>query len=152
LNQKQRWWAYHLANPGVFKLFERFSFEAIEAGQERLSHWLITNRIRWEHDVVERKTEAFKISNDFIAYYARLFMWKHMEHQGIFDIRQLQDEEDHIYERLSGKNGRGHCRKDGRGTDATEGRDGEARQDSAVSIPRHGDTELPGQERIGNQA
>jgi len=152
LNVKQKWWAYHLANPDVFKLFERFSFEAIEAGQERLSHWLIMNRVRWEHDVVERTSEPFKISNDYFAYYARLFMWKHMEHQGIFSIKQLADEGDEIYEQLSGKNGRSHCREDGRRLDATQGRDGEARQDSAVSIPRHGDTELPGQERIGSQA
>jgi hypothetical protein len=51
-----------------------------------LSAWLIVNRIRWE-TTVETSSGDFKISNNFIAYYARLFM---DEHPGV--SRVLSDE------------------------------------------------------------
>jgi|DEB19_MinimDraft_3_1074340.scaffolds.fasta_scaffold04892_3 hypothetical protein len=88
---KQRWWAWHKANPHVYQLFERFTWEAIKLGHKHLSAWLIVNRIRWETSIVT-KGDDFKISNDFIAYYARLFMHYHPEHKGFFRIKRLKYE------------------------------------------------------------
>ncbi|OUV92777.1 MAG: hypothetical protein CBD09_00040 [Puniceicoccaceae bacterium TMED149] len=86
---KRRWWRWHKANPQVYELFEKFSKEAIAKGHNNLSAWLIVNRIRWE-TMVETSGEDFKISNDFIAYYARLFMAYNPEHKGFFRIKQLK--------------------------------------------------------------
>ncbi len=86
---KQKWWKWHLENPQVYSLFERFTFEAIERGHTRLSAWLIINRIRWETAVVTRGGD-FKISNDFIAYYSRLFMHNHPKYQGFFRTKPLK--------------------------------------------------------------
>lgn len=86
-----KWLLYHHNNPHVFDAFERFAFEAIRAGRKRLSAWLIVNRIRWETNV-ETTGEDFKISNDYIAYYARLFMKIHPEHEGFFVTKKLKGE------------------------------------------------------------
>lgn len=91
--QKLRWWRWHKENPHVYELFERFAFQAIAKGHKRLSAWLIVNRIRWE-TTVETKGEDFKISNDFIAYYARLFHALHPEHAGFFRTKALKHERD----------------------------------------------------------
>ena len=86
---KEKWWAWHKENPHVYELFERFTMDAIRRGHRRLSAWLIVNRIRWE-TMVETTGEDFKISNDFIAYYARLFMALHPEYDGFFKTKQLR--------------------------------------------------------------
>jgi len=88
---KQRWWSWHKENPHVWTLFERFTLEAIDAGKQHSSAWLIVNRIRWENEIVTRGGE-FKISNDFIAYYARLFHHYHPQHNGFFRTKTLKDE------------------------------------------------------------
>jgi hypothetical protein len=87
--RKARWWAWHQKNPHIYELFKRFTFEAIEAGQEQSGAWLIVGRIRWETAVVTRG-EDFKISNDFIAYYARHFMAEFPEHRGFFKIKRMK--------------------------------------------------------------
>lgn len=89
---KQRWWDFHKANPKVNELFEAYSFEVIRAGHNKCSHWLIINRIRWQHmiDTSRPNNEQFKISNDYIAFYARLFMANHPEHNGFFNLKEMK--------------------------------------------------------------
>jgi hypothetical protein len=87
--ERQRWLEWHAANPHVYDLFKRFTFEAIDRGHRKLSAWLIVNRIRWE-TTVETMGGDFKISNNFIAYYARLFMDEHPEYRGFFRTKPLK--------------------------------------------------------------
>jgi hypothetical protein len=47
------------------------------------------NRIRWE-TTVETLGGDFKISNNFIAYYSRLFMDEHPEYRGFFRTKTLK--------------------------------------------------------------
>jgi len=88
---RQRWLEWHQANPHVYELFKAFTFQAIDRGHKRLSAWLVVNRIRWE-TTVETNGEDFKISNNFIAYYARLFMEGYPEYRGFFRTKPLKDE------------------------------------------------------------
>lgn len=90
------WWEWHLANPLVWKYFETFAQEAVDRDRDKLSHWLIVNRIRWE--VFLRTTpvgplagrgEDFKISNDYIAFYARLWKATHPEHATLFTTKAM---------------------------------------------------------------
>lgn len=90
---KRKWWAWHKANPHVYELFERFTFEAIRHGHKNLSAWLIVNRIRWETSVVTQGDD-FKVSNDFIAYYARYFMHLHPAYRGFFRTKPLKHEKE----------------------------------------------------------
>lgn len=89
---KLKWWGWHKANPHVYDMFERFALDAIQQGHTHLSAWLIVNRIRWEV-AMETSGDDFKISNDFIAYYARLFHANHKKHEGFFRTKKLKEEQ-----------------------------------------------------------
>lgn len=88
---KCRWWAWHKKNPQVWVLFQKFTFEAIRSGRTNYSHWAVVSRIRWETDIIT-KGNAFKISNDFIGYYARYFIHSYPEHKDFFVIKPLKHE------------------------------------------------------------
>jgi len=85
---KQKWWAWHKENPHVYLLFDKFTRQAISRGHKNLSGWLIVNRIRWETSIVTTG-EDFKISNDHIAFYARLWKAKHPEHKDLFTTKRM---------------------------------------------------------------
>ena len=91
---KEKWWAWHRENPDVWRLFEAFTNEAVARGRTRISAWLIVNRIRWETEVVTNGVD-FKISNNFIAYYARLYLAVHPESAGLFVIKKMKEETRH---------------------------------------------------------
>ena len=66
---KLQWWAFHNANPHVYELFEKFTFDVIRRGYSNYSANAIFERIRW-HTEIETDGE-FKLSNNHRAYYAR---------------------------------------------------------------------------------
>jgi hypothetical protein len=86
--KKEAWWAWHKENPQVWKYFERFAFEAIAHNRKKISHWLIINRIRWETSIVTTGDD-FKISNDYIAFYARLWKAKYPQHKDLFNTKRM---------------------------------------------------------------
>jgi hypothetical protein len=93
VTKRQEWWQWHLDNLDVYRLFEGFADEARNCGHARLSAWLIVNRIRWETTVVTRGDD-FKVSNDFIGFYARLYMGKDPTVRGgFFQIRPMKGED-----------------------------------------------------------
>mgnify|MGYP003639177176 FL=1 len=93
VERRLTWWRWHEKNPHIYPLFERFCKEALGAGHQKLSAWLIVNRIRWETSVVTRDGD-FKISNDFIAYYGRLFIYYNPQYHGFFSTKKLKGEDD----------------------------------------------------------
>ena len=88
LARKQAWFEWHEKNPEVWKMFERFAFEAIMNGHEKISHWLIINRIRWETSIVTKGGD-FKISNDYIAFYARLWKETYPQYDKLFNTKKM---------------------------------------------------------------
>lgn len=81
---------YHYrTNPNVYRMFEAFALQAIQAGRTRLSAWLIANRMRWEVELQKQVDEEFKIANDFIGLYARLFMARHPQYNGYFVTKRM---------------------------------------------------------------
>lgn len=88
---------YHKDNPKVWELFQQFSFEVINAGFENYSAWAISQRIRW-HTTIETKGDDVKLSNNFIAYYSRLFHVAHPKHDGFFKNKKLTSQEKPAYE------------------------------------------------------
>lgn len=81
------WAEFHAANPQFYAQFKQFTFQAIEAGQ-KIGARLIGERIRWEHLVVMRRVDAFKLNNNHLPYYSRLFMEDFPQHAGFFEIRE----------------------------------------------------------------
>ncbi len=97
--RKLKWWNWHKANPEVWEKFKEYTFEAINSGRNKYSQWAIINRIRWNTEI-ETKGGEFKISNDHICFYARLFHAKFPQHDGFFTVKPLKEEKD-IYEYAS---------------------------------------------------
>jgi len=79
---------WHADNPMIWKYFEQFSLQALAHGKRRISHWLIINRIRWEVYIVTTGRD-FKISNDYIAFYARLWIKTHPQHADLFKTKRM---------------------------------------------------------------
>ena len=89
--RKNKWWGWHKKNPQVWDKFKEYTLEAINSGRSHYSHWAIVNRIRWNREI-ETKGGEFKISNDYICFYARLFHAKYPEHGDFFRLKPLKEE------------------------------------------------------------
>jgi hypothetical protein len=89
--RKKKWWAWHKLNPQVWEKFEEYTLEAVNSGRKHYSHWAIVNRIRWNREI-ETKGGEFKISNDYICFYARLFHARYPEHNEFFRLKPLKEE------------------------------------------------------------
>ena len=84
---------YHIrTNPAIYNYFEEFAFDMIRKKPDRGSAWMIANRVRWETKFAEVPIEEtiFKVTNNFIALYARLFMARHPQHEGYFQIKNMK--------------------------------------------------------------
>lgn len=79
---------YDSQNPHVYKLFKKYTKDAIKRGHRKLSGWFIVNIIRWEEGV-DTTGKEFKISNDFIALYTRKFVNEHPKHSDFFTLKQM---------------------------------------------------------------
>lgn len=86
--RKKEWEDYHRENPIVWQYFQKFAFEAIAKNKKKISHWLIINRIRWEYYVVTTGKD-FKINNNHIAFYARLWQQTYPAHNELFNIKKM---------------------------------------------------------------
>lgn len=82
-NLINKFWAFHKANPHVYGLFKRFTFEIIKRGHRHHSAEAIIHRIRW-HVNLETVTADFKMNNNYAAFYARLFHRDYPEHARFF--------------------------------------------------------------------
>ena len=91
LEKKKKWWNYHKDNPHVYNYFSQYTHEAINSGAKKCSPWLIVGRIRWETAITTTDTD-FKISNDYIAFYSRLFMHENPQHKGFFKTKPMKGE------------------------------------------------------------
>jgi hypothetical protein len=81
---------YHNEHPEVWDNFKKYAAEMRATGRRRYSAWAIINRIRWDHDMA--KTEEFKISNDYIALYARIAIHLEPELATFFVTRPMKSE------------------------------------------------------------
>jgi hypothetical protein len=77
-------------NPGIYFLFKRFANDLISMGRKKISAALIIERIRWEVNISTQSDDAFKLSNNHTAFYARKFMNDYQEHGDIFRTRAQQ--------------------------------------------------------------
>jgi|694.fasta_scaffold02764_37 hypothetical protein len=76
-----------LANPLVWRQFERFALDAIQT-RRKLGAKAVMERVRWETEI--ERNEDFKVSNNWTAYYARIFALKHPAYRNYFDFKQVR--------------------------------------------------------------
>jgi hypothetical protein len=83
---------YHRKFPEIWNHFERLSLKVWETGRRKYGAQTIVHNIRW-HVEIEERGEDFKINNEFIAYYARVFLMKYPEAAeiGFFELRELKE-------------------------------------------------------------
>jgi hypothetical protein len=88
-----RFWTFHAENPVIYRLFDRFTQQAIARGHAHLSADMVLHRIRWETSV-ETSEGGYKINDHFTAYYGRLWMRNNPKHEGFFRTRELRNGEE----------------------------------------------------------
>lgn len=75
-------------NPHVRELFDQFAMQGIMQGRMNFGARMVWERIRW-FTAIETTDLEFKVNNNFIAYYSRLFMIEHPEHGDFFRTRRI---------------------------------------------------------------
>lgn len=83
---------FHVDNPRIWELFERFALAAIQAGRTSYSSAAIFERIRW-HLEIETRDPDCKLNNNHRAFYARLFHQRYPQHAGFFRNRVQKSHE-----------------------------------------------------------
>ena len=89
---------YHHYHPEVWELFKSFTLKLIDSGRKHYSANAIFERIRWEKDLGNGSEAAFKLNNNYRAFYARRFMSSYPQHEGFFRTRaQPSTQQDATY-------------------------------------------------------
>lgn len=88
-----KWRKYFFANPGIWDLFDSYARAAF-GRREHYSPWIIINRIRWHHEIDVASEDEFKISNNHIQFYSRLWMAVEPHFRGrFFSLRPCEGED-----------------------------------------------------------
>jgi hypothetical protein len=87
----EKWLKFHSANPDIYRLFVKYTKEALGANYDKYSARTIIHRIRWHVLIDTRSEDGFKINNNHSPYYARLFMHDFPHNTGVFELRKTQD-------------------------------------------------------------
>lgn len=84
--------SFHNSNSKVYTYFSKLTKLKIKRGAKSLKAMDIVNEIRRDKRV---KTTTMKtgpkIDNNHVSFYARLFMKRNPEYNGIFKVRRLKD-------------------------------------------------------------
>jgi hypothetical protein len=75
------------ANPNVWSLFVRLTFDRIHRGFRNYSSDAVLHRVRWETAVPLEDGSGFKINNNWSPFYARKFHDAYPQHAGFFRTR-----------------------------------------------------------------
>lgn len=89
---RKRFEEFHLTHPQVYLMFERFALALISKGHKKLGAKMIMERIRWEihFENQVQDDKGFKINNDFVAHYARMFIKNHPKYKDYFEFRIIK--------------------------------------------------------------
>jgi hypothetical protein len=82
---KENFIKFDQENPRIWELFRKYTNRA-RIARDKYSAKAIFHRIRWE-EVIERRTEDFKIDDGWISHYARKYMDMYPQSEGFFEIR-----------------------------------------------------------------
>lgn len=84
---KERFELFHAENPQIYRMFEHFTKQVINTGRNKFGAQVIAERLRW-YSQVETVGDDYKINNDYVAFYARLFEENNPQHKGFFRKRR----------------------------------------------------------------
>jgi hypothetical protein len=84
----RRFLRWHMTHKDVWKAFESLCFYVIGKGKDKCGSMAILNKVRWDVEIEFNQGEL-KCPNDWAPYFARIFCWKHPQHAGLFNNKQL---------------------------------------------------------------
>jgi len=90
---REKFEAFHAANPHVFQEFARRALMLRRQGRERYGAKSIFEGMRW--DWAKRTNDPasdFALNNNYTAFYARLAVERHQELEGFFEMRTRRGE------------------------------------------------------------
>jgi len=80
-------------NPAVFQELRRLALELKAAGRQHYGLKSLFEVLRWEY-ALKTEGEAFKLNNNYTAFYARMLMAAEPDLQGFFEIREAKADDD----------------------------------------------------------
>lgn len=83
-----KWVRFHDQNRHVWELFEKRALEMIATGRKHYGARTIMEVARHDINLRTKSDDEFKINNNHIPYYARLFREVHPEYSEFFKIRE----------------------------------------------------------------
>ena len=88
---------FHTENPGIYNFFEKEA-RKVAAQRDHYSHITIFHFMR-HHTLISGKGDAehFKINNNYMAYYARLFNYRNPHLKKFFQLRFSEIIDGHIF-------------------------------------------------------
>lgn len=89
LEEAKKFIEYHKSNLWIWDAFETEAAQQISSGRTKLGAKELFERIRWLGG--EKQHYEFKLSNNFTAYYARMFVLKYPQHRNIFTLKELKN-------------------------------------------------------------
>lgn len=85
-----RFAGFHKEHPRVFMLFKVFALQLLQNGHKKIGAKMIMERVRWECFTGSKDMKGYKINNDYIAHYARLFAKEFPQYEDCFEFRILK--------------------------------------------------------------
>lgn len=84
-----RFWAFHKANPAVYRALVALARQLKAAGRHRFGIGALFERLRFEA-ALHTWGDEFKLNNSLRSRYARLIMRQEPDLDGFFEVRELQ--------------------------------------------------------------
>ena len=84
---EERALAFHLANPRVYGELRRLAFILVNRGHKRFGCKMLAEQLRWSWYERTIDVSGYKLSNTYVAFYARLLMKNEPELVGVFETR-----------------------------------------------------------------
>ena len=88
---KNRFLAFHSQNPQVYEEFDRITQKLIQRGWRHYSADGVGHIIRWERRISIEGTHQFKMNNNHMAFYARMWLEDNPRYAGFFRLRCQKD-------------------------------------------------------------
>lgn len=73
--------------PAIWNEFERVALKAFQDGIGKWGAKGVAEVVRW--NLRERKVGDYKFKNEYVHYFARIFVWKHPEAKDFFEFREV---------------------------------------------------------------
>lgn len=86
-----RFWAFHQANPHVYRALVALARQLKQAGRRRFGIKALFERLRFEA-ALQTWGDEFRLNNNYHSRYARLIMRQEPDLAGFFETRELQTE------------------------------------------------------------